>query len=166
MDFGGNLKLRNPFLDRVAGTCYGTKRGENKIERSLLIPLTVNDRLYNLSENDRPYNLTSCLNEYISTPPSGKYSIYICTPSSLRTLLLPDASIQSIENQKLYHTYFDTRSLNKYSARGNQRTTLLQKVFSSKTTYLDFSDNFISFVEKDYFNRANLSHLNLSGNFL
>ena len=50
--------------------------------------------------------------------------------------------------------------------KGNLKTRLQGAEFGHQTWYLDYSDNFISYIHSLFFKRANLTFLNISNNFL
>ena len=113
-------------------------------------------------------NITaSCLEELIPTTlPRGRnqFNVYLCFPESLNTIILSGSSIRS--HDFLYLFFFDFRALKIYRTDNNFRTTIAKEVFSKNCTFLDYSYNYITYIDPTYLSLSNLSHLNLTGNYL
>ena len=94
----------------------------------------------------------------------GTKSLYVCMPPSLKTLILSHCSLG--ETNELDITYFDLRNVEQFVMNDNFRTSLEGEMFGNKTKFLDYSSNFISFIHPLFFKDANLTHLNLSNNYI
>ena len=107
---------------------------------------------------------TSCLEEYHQKHTTDRITIYICVPRSLKTLIFDHSSIRP--THVMNFTFLDFRSIQKYDYNGNLAEFLKREIFGSDLTYADYSKNYISYIYPHYFHDANLTHLNLSNNYL
>ena len=107
---------------------------------------------------------TSCLEEYHEKRTHDRITIYVCLPRSLETLILDHSALRPSE--VLNFTFFDFRTVQKYIVKGNLAEYLKGEIISSNLTYADYSDNFISSIYPMYFHDANLTHLDLSNNYM
>ena len=122
-------------------------------------PLKMKDAEVNIS--------ASCLEEFIpKTLPRrrGEYLVYVCFPKSLNTLILSGSSLRSHDFFRLM--LYDFRSLKIYRTDNNFRTSIAKEVFSKNCSFLDYSYNYLKYIDPVYFSLSNLSHLNLTGNYL
>ena len=94
----------------------------------------------------------------------GTKTLYVCMPPSLKTLILSHCSLGGAD--ELDMTYLDLRNVERFVMNDNFRTSLEGEMFGNKTTFLDYSSNFISYIHPLFFKDANLTHLNLSNNYL
>ena len=104
------------------------------------------DKLNPPGKFNRPVKYGTCMSEYMRKtmplPKNGQYSVFFCMPPSLKEIILSHSSVES--NKMLDYVYFDFRYIQSYSLSDNMRTNLASEIFSSNTTYLDYSQNFIS----------------------
>ena len=89
-------------------------------------------------------------------------------PKSLETILIRGCSIAPTGIPSISHIVYDLRRVRYINAKNNMFKILQNagSILGNATSIVDFSDNYISDIENAWFQRANLSHLNLSGNFL
>ena len=106
----------------------------------------------------------SCLEEYHDKRTHDRITIYVCLPRSLKTLILDHSALRP--SDVLNFTFFDFRTVQKYIVKGNLAEYLKGEIISSNLTYADYSNNFISSIYPMYFHDANLTHLDLSDNYM
>ena len=129
-------------------------------------------------ETDFPFTLSdnriepsviseSCLSKYITTPPTGRFYIYICAPRSLRTVIITHSLIRPANVVDVLNAQFDFRHVHRFDCNSNLFKVLSAgSVFGSATSYLDYSDNYVDDIQDKFFHKANLTYLDMSENYL
>ena len=131
---------------------------EEKLKLTLSLPL---------QSPTKPAKLESCLNEHITVPPNRQINFYLCFPNVLETILVESSSIGNANIPNIHHIMFDFRHVKHVNVKGNMFTGLNSGViFSNYSSVLDYSENYISEINSTWFQDANLSDLDLSGNYL
>ena len=162
------------FLSLLANDCNDSKSYKQEDKDRLSYPYQLQ------SATKQKGKIESCLSEFITIPPRKHINIYICLPKSLQKILIHHNGLGQEEG--IHHDgigqeegipisnnmLFDFRHVKYINAKGNMFRSLLNSgsVLGKMSSVLDFSDNYISNIDHTWFQYANLSHLNLSGNFL
>ena len=111
--------------------------------------------------------LESCLSEFITIPPRGKLNVYICLPRNLETIINSDSGVGISRVPYLHRFMFDLRHVHHLNLKGNLFKDLsYDNKIGKDTSFVDFSDNYISHIKNTWFQDANLSYLDLSANYL
>ena len=157
IDFSGQYSSSSSFLSLVEKNCNDSKPHVNE---SRYIP-------HSCPSKTKTTKLESCLHEFITTPPKRTVNIYMCMPKSIQTILIPHSVIGQTSTPYIYNSLFDFRHVKHTELRGNVFINLLSgAIFGNASSFIDYADNYISDINYTWFHRANLTHLDLSGNFL
>ena len=157
VDLSSQLVSYEIYLSPWLGDCNDTIPNPNSYNNDKDMDFEVQD----LQVHEH-IQYGSCMTEY--SRPTGRRTIYICLPLALKTLILSHCELGSTD--ELDTTYFDLRNIEKFIMTDNFRTNLKGEIFGNTTTYLDYSRNYISYIHPLFFKHANLTHLNLSINYL
>ena len=159
-DFSRQYSSSSSFLSLVENDCNDTKVNSGKIKQKSFYSL-ANKKATNLKR------LKSCLSEDITIPPRGKLNIYICLPESLKTILIPNCVIGSAKIPFIHNSFYDFSHVSHINAKGNMFKDITSGIlFGKDSSYIDYSDNYISDINVEWIQHANLTYLDLSGNFL
>ena len=158
-DFSSSSYHLTRFLSLLEDNCSDSKP---HIEKDVF------QRSYSNAKVSKPTPFESCLKDALTVPPKGKVNVYVCVPRSLKTVILSNTGIGTAHIPYIHHIIFDLRHLRYLKCKGNLYTDLTSAVViqGNGSYYIDFSDNYISEIDYSWFDRANLSDLDLSGNFL
>ena len=163
IDLSNQHGIYNSFLSFVEHTC-------NDSNPQMEIDIQDPENTYSLKKNTKEYSwktLESCLSEFITIPPRGKLNIYICLPRNLKTIISSESGFGNLRVPYLHRVIYDMRHVHYLNFKGNIFTELsYSNKLGKDTSFVDFSDNYISYIEKTWCRGANLSYLDLSANYL
>ena len=110
----------------------------------------------------------SCLEDVFNVTAFKPRFIYFywCLSTSFKTLILSDSFLGVDTIAYSLFLYYDVRSVEHIDMGGNLCKKLYYEIYSKNCTYIDFSWNYLTYIDPGYLSRANLTHLNLTGNFL
>ena len=162
IDLSNQHGIYNSFLSFVENTCNDSNpQVESEIQDS--------ENTYPL-KNTAEYSsksLESCLSEFITIPPRGKLNVYICLPRSLETIIHSDSGVGDSRVPYVHRITYDMRHVHHLNLKGNGITELsYSNKLGKDTTFVNFSDNYISDIKSEFLRDANLSNLDLSANYL